>query len=134
LKVEAYQGQVEVEAEAYLNPSEDEAKVSRALNNILPGAQVEKRDERLVARAEGYQALEPLYRQVRERQVITALRRMLRAHSEGGETWVYLNRQAAFVGRLAVCEEPEESPLGPIVLRVRAEDLEGFIDWLAPEV
>jgi predicted RNA binding protein with dsRBD fold (UPF0201 family) len=48
----------------------------------------------------------------------------------GNSTWFYLNKQAAFVGIVSICEEESESPLGPIKVTLRSSDLESVINWL----
>ena len=45
-------------------------------------------------------------------------------------TWFYLNKQAAFVEKIAICEEAEESPLGPIKVVMTSSNIDGIIDWI----
>ena len=50
---------------------------------------------------------------------------------EGGiQAVLMLNKQAATVGIAALCDDPSESPLGPIVLRIRSQRIVEVIDWL----
>ena len=44
-------------------------------------------------------------------------------------TWFYLNKQAAFVEKIAICEESEESPLGPIKVILTSSRIDEIIDW-----
>jgi predicted RNA binding protein with dsRBD fold (UPF0201 family) len=46
------------------------------------------------------------------------------------ETTLLLNKQAATVSIAALCDDPGESPLGPIVLRIRSKDLDAVVNWL----
>ena len=49
---------------------------------------------------------------------------------EGIQAVLLLNKQAATVGIAALCDDPNESPLGPIVLRIRSQNILELIDWL----
>jgi predicted RNA binding protein with dsRBD fold (UPF0201 family) len=40
-----------------------------------------------------------------------------------------LNKQAAFSGIVAIVEEEEESPLGPIKIIIKNKDIEEIIKW-----
>ena len=48
----------------------------------------------------------------------------------GNSTWFYLNRQAAYVDVIALCNEEDESPLGPIEIILDSQQIEQVIDWL----
>ena len=50
---------------------------------------------------------------------------------EDDRTWFFLNKQAAFVENIAICDEVEESPLGPIKVTLTSSNIDGIIDWLA---
>jgi predicted RNA binding protein with dsRBD fold (UPF0201 family) len=58
-------------------------------------------------------------------------------HQEGHSLRLLLNRQAAYVGIVALCSAEEQSPMGPLVLRIETPAPEKLIDWLtlpqAPE-
>ncbi|MFP3263364.1 MAG: RNA-binding domain-containing protein [Nitrososphaeria archaeon] len=129
---------VRVRVEARLNPSEDPAKVLRAAMNVLGGDRagdvVERMEGRaLVVEASGARALLAVREQARRRRVMAALRRLLLENRSGTTTYVYVNRQAAYVGLISFVEEEGESPLGPIILRIESSDVDSTIDWLVPE-
>ena len=42
----------------------------------------------------------------------------------------YLNKQAAFVEQIAICEEFDESPLGPIKVSLSSSNIDRIIDWI----
>ncbi|MGC8555750.1 MAG: RNA-binding domain-containing protein [Conexivisphaera sp.] len=130
--------EVRVRVEARLNPSEDPSKVIRAAMNVLGGRRAGEVAERLegslfVIEASGARALLAVREQARRRRVMAALRRLLLENRAGDRTHVYVNRQAAYVGQIAFVEDEEESPLGPIVLRIESSDLDSVIEWLVPE-
>lgn len=134
-----------VAAECEVRPSEDAQAVVAALSEVVPGASV-RVDESAAgagtgmaeATASGLGCLSRIAETVRSRSSQAAyLRCMLRNMecedgSAGGSTWFYLNKQAAAAGRVALCAEADESPLGPIRVTVRSPGIEEVIDWLAP--
>ena len=75
-------------------------------------------------------SLEKMRDQLRDRRVRGAARRLLLARSEGGSATIMLNRQAAFAGVIALCDNEREAPLGPIYLRLESDDIEALIEWL----
>jgi hypothetical protein len=48
-------------------------------------------------------------------------------------TWFYLNKQAAFVDVIAICNEADESPLGPIKIVLHSTNIEDVIEWLVSD-
>ena len=123
-----------VSAEAIVNPSESQAKVMTALSNIVKDAETSFADEnRVYLKASGVGCLETVRQQLRERQVRGVARRLLLDNRSEDTTWIYLNKQAAFIGKVALCDESTESPLGPITLTITSPDLDALIDWLSPK-
>lgn len=135
MKVEPLSGDIEIVIRTVVNPSESVEKVRQALERIFLGSvRFELEGVEFVARSKGYAVLEEIYRQIRARGTISTTRRLLRRNSRDDSTFLYLNKQAAFVGTVALCDDESESPLGPIVLEIRSTRLEGVIDWLSPRV
>src|SRR5437870_2611737 len=75
-------------------------------------------------------SLEKIRHQLRDRRVRSAARRLLLTKSEGGSVSIMLNRQAASVGIVALCNREDESPLGPIYMRLESDHLGKLMDWL----
>ncbi len=119
--------------EASVSPSEDPAKVVHALRNVVGDAQAEVGVEGKGARltTDDHLALVRVRDQLRDRHVRSAARRQMLLNAKGRSTTLMLNRQAATGGIVAVCGSPEESPLGPIYMRIESENLDGIIEWLA---
>ena len=122
----------EIEVRCAISPSEDPRKIGRAISNVFPGPQVEVGDSAAVARSPSLAPLERIFEVVHSRHSQRAYRRNLLQNSAGTSSWFYLNRQAAFAGRVAICERAEESPLGPIRVTISSPHLGRIIDWLAP--
>ena len=68
--------------------------------------------------------------QLRDRRVRAAARRLLLRSEKASSAELLLNKQAASVGIVVLCGSPEESPMGPIRVRIRSGDLGKVVDWL----
>ncbi len=129
-----------VRLKAIVNPTEDEEKVRRALSNLIPPnveieehREVEKDYMRLWLTCKGRECLSTIHRMIRDRKVVDAFRRVLTENVKNGKISIMLNKQAAFVGTVTLCEEESESPMGPIVLEIESDQIMELIDWLAPK-
>lgn len=125
---------VEIIAEAQVKKTELSSKVAEAIRKLF-GDHGELRIEpdRVMFVSSDLQSLRYLKDQFRDRRVRSSARRLLLANS-GGEgslqTFLLLNKQAATVGIGALCDDPRESALGPVVLRITSNDLPAVIDWM----
>lgn len=130
-----YRGRLKVSVEARINPSEDPEKVKKAIASLFGKGMAESCKlvgKILICESDSYLCLKKIYEQIRNRRTMAVFRRLLRENRSKGETWVYLNRQAAYMGKVIACEEEQESPLGPIVVKFHVDDLDGFIEWITP--
>jgi predicted RNA binding protein with dsRBD fold (UPF0201 family) len=126
---------VDLKIEATVNPSESAQKVIDAISNLFNRCLPELSfKSRVIGRAEGTDSFSTIYEQVRSRSAMGVLRRMLLDNRAGDSTWFLLNKQAATSGIAAIIEDYQESPLGPIRVTIRCEELDSLIDWLVPEL
>ena len=125
---------VEIKVEAVVNPSEHPQKVIDAITNVVGQCTPElSYGSRVVGRTDEIESLATLYEQVRSRSAMGVLRRMLLDNRAGDSTWFLLNKQAATAGIAAVIDQEQESPLGPIRVKIRCEEIDSLINWLVPE-
>ncbi|MDA7941100.1 MAG: hypothetical protein MPI95_03765 [Nitrosopumilus sp.] len=116
-------------ARCLLSPSESPPRVAEAVSNVF-AADPEVREGAVVAESGEMESLGIIRDAVRRGRQAAACRRVLEGNAEGGGTVMHLNRQAALAGRVAVCREPDESPLGPLTISVRSATLDEVIDWI----
>ena len=122
-----------IEAYAAVNPSEDPEKVRLAVSHVILDASYKYEDGSIKATSKDLHSLAKIYDIIRSRGVIKAYRRQMRFHTHDTTTWFYLNKQAAYVDVIAICEEAEESPMGPIKIILHSQEIQKVIDWLVPE-
>jgi uncharacterized protein len=124
---------IELSIEALINPSESRDKVIAAITNVIDKCSPEiSYNSRVVARSNRADSLNIVYQQIRSRSAAGVLRRMLTYNRITNTTWFLLNKQAAAVGIVAVIEEENESPLGPLRITIVCDEMDLLIDWLAP--
>lgn len=119
-----------IEIFSSINPSEDPEKIKKAILNILPNSDITMGDFSIKAKINGLQSLEKIYDSIHSTQSQRVLQRHLEKHIDKNSTWFYLNKQAAFVEKVVLCEETEESPLGPLKLILTSSNIDSLIDAL----
>lgn len=129
--------EVVVTAEAEVNPTEDPAKVEKALRAILSEGSLEKlsvgRESFVLrVRAKGLSSLAQLQALLRQDRIRDAARSVLFSCVTGKTIRFYLNKQAAYVDHVSFSEPSGESPLGPITVEISCDDPQSLIDWIAP--
>ena len=119
-----------IEILSSINPSEDPKKIETAILNIFPDAKIKIDNFSIISNSKDLHLLEKIYDVIHSNQSQKIYQRQLEKNLENDSTWFYLNKQAAFVGTVALCEEAEESPLGPIKVILTSSNIDRIIDWL----
>ena len=123
-----------VSAYCTINASEDVNKIRTAVSNILIDMDEKITGDSLVANSSNYESLTRIYETMRSRKSKSAYRRLLMRNMANNSTWFYLNKQAAFADVIALCNEANESPLGPITVVLHSKNIEDVIDWLTSDI
>ena len=122
-----------VSAFCMINASEDINKVRTAISNALTDMDEKITGDTLIANSNNYESLTKIYETMRSRRSKSAYRRHLMRNMAKDSTWFYLNKQAAFANVVALCDEADESPLGPIKVVLHSKNIEDVIDWLVSD-
>ena len=123
-----------VSAYCTINASEDVNKVRTSLSNVLTDMDEKLTGDSLIANSSNYESLTKIYETMRSRRSKSAYRKHLLRNMTNDSTWFYLNKQAAFVDVIALCDEADESPLGPIKVVLHSKNIEDVIDWLVSDM
>ncbi|HEY4681095.1 MAG TPA: RNA-binding domain-containing protein [Nitrosarchaeum sp.] len=119
-----------IEILSSINPSEDPKKVETAILNVFPDAKIKTDSFSIISNSKDLYLLEKIYDVIHSNQSQKIYQRQLEKNLDNNSTWFYLNKQAAFVGTISLCEEAEESPLGPIKVILTSSNIDRIIDWL----
>ena len=123
-----------VSAYCTINVSEDVNKVRTSLSNVLIDMDEKLTGNSLVANSNNYESLTKIYETIRSRKTKSAYRRHLMRNMTEDSTWFYLNKQAAFADVTVLCDEADESPLGPIKVVLHSTNIEDVIEWLVSDL
>jgi predicted RNA binding protein with dsRBD fold (UPF0201 family) len=124
---------IDIVAEVQVKHTESRERVANALANLFgKNGELRLEEDRVMFLSTERNSLQLLKDQFRDRRVRAAARRLLLSSvgEDGMQAVLLLNKQAATVGIAALCDDSRESPLGPIVLRIRSSKLQEEIDWL----
>lgn len=122
-----------IDAYCTINPSEDQTKVEQAISNVLPEIEIQITGDSLNGMSENLEILSNIFEVIHNRKIQRVYRRFLNNNLRNDSTWFYLNKQAAFSNIVALCDEADESPLGPIKIVLTSKNIEDVIDWLVSE-
>ena len=123
-------GSCKVQVSCQINPSEDPSKVETAILNIFPDLEISISDKLLIGKSNGMNTLSNVSESIRSKNTKNIYQRILKKNSNENSTWFYLNKQAAFVNTVSLCNESNESPLGPIKVVLEGNDIENIIQSL----
>ncbi|MCV0393327.1 MAG: hypothetical protein K5790_08595 [Nitrosopumilus sp.] len=120
-----------IEMFSSINPSEDSQKIHKAISNIFPFSKIEIQNYSVNAVSNDLRSFEKIYETIHSKRSQKTYRRYLEKNLLDNSTWFYLNKQAAFVEKIAICEEAEESPLGPIKVVISSPNIDRIIEWIS---
>ena len=113
-----------------VNSSEDPEKIKQAISNVFPNSKIKNENYSISAVSKDLNSFEKIYESIQSNSSQKSYSRNLEQNLKNDSTWFYLNKQAAFVEKIAICEEAEESPLGPIKVVMTSSNIDGIIDWI----
>jgi len=122
-----------ISAYCTINASEDVNKVRTSLSNVLTDMVEKLTEDSLTANSNNYESLTKIYETIRSRRSKSVYRKHLMRNMTEDSTWFYLNKQAAFADVPVLCDEANESPLGPIKVVLHSTNIEDVIEWLVSD-
>jgi Uncharacterized protein conserved in archaea len=117
---------------ARVNPSEDPEKVKKAIINLTdPKDEIKVEMMQDIIKVEaGEYTLKKLLQAIKDKDMTYLLLRLLNENKKGDKFFLMLNKQAAFVSRVVMCDDPQESPLGPITIEFDNESIKYVINGI----
>ena len=119
-----------IEVFCTINPSESIEKVEQTISNIFPYSVIKNNEYTINAISKELRSFEKIYHFIHNNKLQKNFLRSLEDNLKNDTTWFYLNKQAAFVEQIAICEEFDESPLGPIKVTLTSSNIDRVIDWI----
>jgi predicted RNA binding protein with dsRBD fold (UPF0201 family) len=126
--------EIEIEVSCKVNPTESYDIIIKSINSLLEGIKLEFRyGDHIIGKSTNLEVLNIIYNQARDRYITSVLRRLLLYNLYEYSTWFYINKQVATKGVMVLVEDESESPLGPIRIDLKSNNIERVIEWLCPE-
>ncbi len=119
-----------IEMFCIINPSESIDKVEQTISNIFPYSIINNDNFSINAISKELRSFEKICQFIHNNKLQKNFLRSLEDNLKNDTTWFYLNKQAAFVEQIALCEEFDESPLGPIKVTLTSSNIDRIIDWI----
>ena len=113
-----------------INHSESIEKVEQTISSIFPYSVIKNNEFTINAISKELRSFEKIYHFIHNNKLQKNFLRSLEDNLENDTTWFYLNKQAAFVEQIAICEEFDESPLVPIKVTLTSSNIDRIIDWI----
>ena len=114
-----------------INPSEDLEKIKTSVFNLFPDLKIKIQKNCLSGSSNDIELLSKVIKSMKNRQTTNVLSRIMKSNMTDNSTWFYLNKQAAFVNVVALCNEADESALGPIKIVLNSNNIDDIIEKLA---
>ena len=125
-----HSGSLNVKVFCEINTSEESSKVNTAVRNIFPNLEISINRHQIIGKSSSIESLTNISESINIKNTKNILQRILKQNTDGHSTWFYLNKQAAFVNMVVLCNESDESPLGPIKVVIEANNVENIIQSL----
>jgi len=119
-----------IEMSSQINLSEDPSKIGKAITNIFPYSKMEHENFEIIAKSKELRSFEKIQETIHTNHSQKTYGRSLDNNLKDDTTWFFLNKQAAFVEKIVICDEAEESPLGPILVTLTSSNIDEIIDWI----
>ncbi len=120
-----------------LRPTEDEAKVIKALKNLFEFEKLEVIEgypyKVVIGESKNIASLKKLHSILRQERILDAVRNVLIKSKSGSTVEFKLHKQSAYVGHVSLITYDSESPLGPIVVTISSDKIDEIIEWLTPK-
>ena len=113
-----------------INPSEDIEKVKTVIFNLFPELKIKIKGNAISGNSNDLELLSKVLASIQNRKIKNVFLRILNSNIIDNSTWFYLNKQAAFVNVVALCNEADESALGPIKVVLESNDIEKTIETI----
>lgn len=85
----------------------------------------------LVMKSSEKSSLSLIHEKLRQQRILNSARKILMRKMGEDAVTFFLNKQAAFTGRIHFVKDPKnEDFLGPITITITSKEIQGIIDWL----
>ena len=121
-----------MKAKVIINPTEDLDKILKALSNILDYDELEIDDNYITVTGDEDSLLR-LRESLEKRRIRNTARKIMLKGLQDKVIFFKLSKQAAYAGLVNIISE-DLSALGEINVTIETDNVDAFLDWIAPEI
>lgn len=118
-----------IEISSMINPSEDPSKIQQAISNIFSYVTFNNTNSFVTAISKDLKSFEKINEVIHLKHLQKNYKHNLEKNLLDNTTWFYLNKQAAFADKIVICENSDESPLGPIKVVITSQKIDEIVNW-----
>ncbi|MFX1295622.1 MAG: RNA-binding domain-containing protein [Promethearchaeota archaeon] len=116
-----------------IHQTEDREKIRQCFEKIFGKPSMEEKDLFLIIRSNKMNILSFIREKLKQQRIRDSVRKILLKNMNIDSVSFYLNKQAAFMGRIHFVTNPDhEDYLGPITIIIKADEdkIKEIINWL----
>ncbi|MBN2157397.1 MAG: hypothetical protein JW776_15230 [Candidatus Lokiarchaeota archaeon] len=130
---------ITVEIKVELNPTEEVHKILELINNFTQINEEQITIEQISegyflysAKIEGRKTLDSMFNGLRSQRTVESARKYLMGKRKEHSVSFMLNKQALLMNKYHFCHSPEESPMGPVWIKISSDDITRVLNYLVP--
>ena len=130
---------IRIEIKIELNPTEDSDKIIKVMSNFTnfnkDTVQIDKISEGYylyTVIAYGRDSLQTMFTGLRNQRIVESARKYLMSKRKENSVSFMLNKQALYMNKFHFCYTPEESPMGPVWIRIESDNIIRILEYLVP--
>lgn len=120
---------IEIEISTRVHPTESASNVEKALENMFPSIEFTLSGGWAIGKSQNPRSLDHFKEILKLQRIRDTAHSILRRSISENQLIFYLNKQAAFMGKVNFSSE---CPMGPITVSITGENLTALIDDLSP--
>ena len=130
---------IEVVIKTELNPTEEPEKILAVINNFTTVKEDDIKIEKISqdyyiysVTVYGLSTIQSMFDGLRSQRIVESARKFLmRKKKEDGVSFM-LNKQALLMRKFHFCDFPDESPMGPVWIHIKSDNITRLLEYLVP--
>lgn len=129
---------IETYVEMVYYPTEDYDALVRVFENLFPITEesIETEDfgpfKKLSAKMTGLSGINQMYEKFRAQSIVETARGQFYSKIKGDSVSFMLHKQGLYMSKFHFCHDEGESPMGPVWVTIKSDNIERLIDYLTP--
>jgi predicted RNA binding protein with dsRBD fold (UPF0201 family) len=130
---------IKVEIKVEVNPTEEPEKILTVMNNFAEFKEDEVNKEQISENyyiystvVQGRASLNAIFLGLRSQRTVESARKYLMAKRRDDGVSFMLNKQALFMKKFHFCHSPNESPMGPVWIKIKSDNITRLLEYLVP--